>query len=205
MKETLKQLFGDAVTEEALKTFNSELGKKFVSKTDFNSKLETIKTLTEENKSFKEEIETLTKSASENGDVKKELEALKAKIEAEEKQRIAEESAKEKEKADERLFTEAIGEKEFSHPAIKSHYFSLFRDALSKDENKGKTATEILQNLTQEDSTAYKGVTAIRLGGGNTIGNTGGKKYSSKEEIMKIKDSTERQTAIRENPGLFIN
>lgn len=205
MKEILKQLFGDAVTEEALKTFNSELGKKFVSKTDFNSKLETIKTVTEENKSLKEEIETLTKLASENGDVKKELEALKAKIEADEKQRIADAAAKEKADSDEKLFSEAIGDKEFSHPAIRAHYFSLFRNELSKDENKGKSATEILSNLTKEDGTAYTGVTAIRLGGGNSIGNTGGKKYSSKEEIMKIKDSTERQTAIRENPGLFIN
>lgn len=33
--------------------------------------------------------------------------------------------------------------------------------------------------------------------------NNGGKKYSSREEIMKITDTQERQTAIRENPGLF--
>lgn len=33
--------------------------------------------------------------------------------------------------------------------------------------------------------------------------NVGGKKYSSKEEIMKIEDTVERQQAIQNNPDLF--
>ena len=47
MKEILKQLFGEAVTDDALKQFNAELGKKFVAKTDYNTKLEVIKSLTQ--------------------------------------------------------------------------------------------------------------------------------------------------------------
>lgn len=37
----------------------------------------------------------------------------------------------------------------------------------------------------------------------NPPSNAGGKKYSSREEIMKIADTQERQAAIQENPGLF--
>lgn len=54
MKEILTQLFGEAVTDEALKTFNAELGKKFVAKTDFNAKSEEIKTLKAEKQSLEE-------------------------------------------------------------------------------------------------------------------------------------------------------
>lgn len=37
----------------------------------------------------------------------------------------------------------------------------------------------------------------------NPPSNAGGKKYSSREEIMKIADTQERQAAIQANPGLF--
>ena len=47
MKAILTQLFGEAVTEDTLKQFNAELGKKFVAKADYNSKLEEIKGLAE--------------------------------------------------------------------------------------------------------------------------------------------------------------
>ena len=40
MKEILTQLFGDAVTDDAMKQFNAELGKKFVAKADFNAKVD---------------------------------------------------------------------------------------------------------------------------------------------------------------------
>ena len=45
MKEILTQLFGEAVTDDAMKQFNAELGKKFVAKADFNAKVEEVKTL----------------------------------------------------------------------------------------------------------------------------------------------------------------
>ncbi len=48
MKEVLKNLYGDAVTEETLATFCEELGKRFVSKADFNHKSEELKNLREE-------------------------------------------------------------------------------------------------------------------------------------------------------------
>lgn len=73
MKEILTQLFGESVTDEALKTFNAELGKKFVAKSDFNAKIEEIKAL---NKTISErdaQLDTLKKSAGDNEALKQQI------------------------------------------------------------------------------------------------------------------------------------
>ena len=201
MKEILTQLFGDAVTDDAMKQFNAELGKKFVAKADFNAKVEEVKTLKGEKKTLEDEVTRLNENASGNEDVKKELEALKAKIDADAKQAEADRISREKAESDERLFNEAVGEKKFSHDAIKSHYFNLFRQDLAKEENKGKSAVDILHNLTKDDKNAFEGVTAVKLAGGTPQGN--GTKYTSKADIMAIKDRTERRNAIAQNLELF--
>ena len=201
MKEILTQLFGDAVTDDAIKQFNAELGKKFVAKADFNAKVEEVKTLKGEKKTLEDEVSKLNENANGNEDVKKELEALKAKIDADAKQAEADRISREKAESDERLFNEAVGEKKFSHDAVKSHYFNLFRQDLAKEENKGKSAVDILHNLTKDDATAFTGVTAVKLQGGTPLGN--GTKYTSKADIMAIKDRTERRNAIAQNLELF--
>lgn len=201
MKEILTQLFGDAVTDDAMKQFNAELGKKFVAKADFNAKVEEVKTLKGEKKTLEDEVTRLNENANSNEDVKKELEALKAKIDADAKQAEADRISREKAESDERLFNEAVGEKKFSHDAVKSHYFNLFRQDLAKEENKGKSAVDILHNLTKDDATAFTGVTAVKLQGGTPLGN--GTKYTSKADIMAIKDRTERRNAIAQNLELF--
>ena len=203
MKDILTQLFGDAVTDDAMKQFNAELGKKFVAKADFNAKVEEVKTLKGEKKNLEDEVARLNENANGNEDVKKELEALKAKIDADAKQAEAERISREKAESDERLFNEALGEKKFSHDAIKSHYFNLFRQDLAKEENKGKSAVDILHNLTKDDATAFTGVTAVKLAGGTPQGVSGGKKYSSREEIMAIKDGTTRRAEMLAHSHLF--
>ena len=201
MKEILTQLFGEAVTDDAMKQFNAELGKKFVAKADFNAKVEEVKTLKSEKKILEDDIAKLNENANDNEEVKKELEALKAKIDADAKQAEADRISREKAESDERLFNEALGEKKFSHDAVKSYYFNLFRQDLAKEENKGKSAVDILHNLTKDDATAFTGVTAVKLAGGTPQGN--GTKYTSKADIMAIKDRTERRNAIAQNLELF--
>ena len=200
MKEILTQLFGDAVTDDAMKQFNAELGKKFVAKADFNAKVEEVKTLKGEKKTLEDEVARLNENANGNEDVKKELEALKAKIDADAKQAEADRISREKAESDERLFNEALGEKKFSHDAIKSHYFNLFRQDLAKEENKGKSAVDILHNLTKDDKNAFEGVTAVKLAGGTPQGIG---KYKSKDEIMSIKDGTLRRAEMLANPQFF--
>lgn len=203
MKEILTQLFGDAVTDDAMKQFNAELGKKFVAKADFNAKVEEVKTLKGEKKNLEDEVARLNENANGNEDVKKELEALKAKIDADAKQAEADRISREKAESDERLFNEAVGEKKFSHDAIKSHYFNLFRQDLAKEENKGKSAVDILHNLTKDDKNAFEGVTAVKLAGGRPTGINGASKYSSREEINAIKDASTRQAEMLAHPHLF--
>ena len=199
MKEILTQLFGDAVTDDAMKQFNAELGKKFVAKADFNAKVEEVKTLKGEKKTLEDEVTRLNENANGNEDVKKELEALKAKIDADAKQAEAERISREKAESDERLFNEAVGEKKFSHDAIKSYYFNLFRQDLAKEENKGKSAVDILHNLTKDDATAFTGVTAVKLAGGRPSGTSG----KTRDEIMAIKDGNTRRAEMLANAHLF--
>ena len=185
MKEILTQLFGDAVTDDAMKQFNAELGKKFVAKADFNAKVDEVKTLKGEKKTLEDEVTRLNENANGNEDVKKELEALKAKIDADAKQAEAERISREKAESDERLFNEAVGEKKFSHDAVKSHYFNLFRQDLAKEENKGKSAVDILHNLTKDDATAFTGVTAVKLQGGRPQGRVSNSNGSRAAELAK--------------------
>ena len=199
MKEILTQLFGDAVTDDAMKQFNAELGKKFVAKADFNAKVEEVKTLKGEKKTLEDEVARLNENANGNEDVKKELEALKAKIDADAKQAEADRISREKEESDERLFNEAVGEKKFSHDAIKSHYFNLFRQDLAKEENKGKSAVDILHNLTKDDKNAFEGVTAVKLAGGRPSGTSS----KTRDEIMAIKDGNTRRAEMLANAHLF--
>ena len=199
MKEILTQLFGDAVTDDAMKQFNAELGKKFVAKADFNAKVEEVKTLKGEKKTLEDEVSKLNENANSNEDVKKELEALKAKIDADAKQAEADRISREKAESDERLFNEAVGEKKFSHDAIKSHYFNLFRQDLAKEENKGKSAVDILHNLTKDDKNAFEGVTAVKLAGGRPSGTSG----KTRDEIMAIKDGNTRRAEMLANAHLF--
>ena len=199
MKEILTQLFGDAVTDDAMKQFNAELGKKFVAKADFNAKVEEVKTLKGEKKNLEDEVARLNENANGNEDVKKELEALKAKIDADAKQAEADRISREKAESDERLFNEAVGEKKFSHDAIKSHYFNLFRQDLANEENKGKSAVDILHNLTKDDATAFTGVTAVKLQGGRPSGTSG----KTRDEIMAIKDGNTRRAEMLANAHLF--
>ena len=198
MKEILTQLFGDAVTDDAMKQFNAELGKKFVAKADFNAKVDEVKTLKGEKKTLEDEVTRLNENANGNEDVKKELEALKAKIDADAKQAEAERISREKAESDERLFNEAVGEKKFSHDAVKSHYFNLFRQDLAKEENKDKSAADILHNLIKDDATAFTGVTAVKLQGGKPTGT--GTAYSSVKDIMNSDMSREqKRQALAEN------
>ena len=200
MKEILTQLFGDAVTDDAMKQFNAELGKKFVAKADFNAKVEEVKTLKGEKKTLEDEVTRLNENANDNEDVKKELEALKAKIDADAKQAEADRISREKAESDERLFNEAVGEKKFSHDAVKSHYFNLFRQDLAKEENKGKSAVDILHNLTKDDATAFTGVTAVKLQGGTPQG-VGGKSVT--REAFNKMSYKERLQIYNENQALY--
>ena len=170
MKDILTQLFGEAVTEDALKQFNAELGRKFVAKTDFNTKLEEIKTLKDDKKTLEDKIGELTETANSAEDYKNKLETLQNDIK--EKERRAEEDRKAKEKADgiASRFEMVVGEKKFSHDAVRADYLKKFGEALDNTDYQGKSDSEIFHALTKDDAAAFENVTAIRLEGGANKG-----------------------------------
>lgn len=201
MKDILTQLFGDAVTDDVIKQFNAELGKKFVAKADFNAKVEEIKALKGEKKTLEDEISKLNENSNSNEDVKKELEALKSKIEADARQAEADRILKEKQENVLNRFNAVVGDKKFSHDAVKADYLKKFGDALENKDFEGKSDADVFHALTKDDASAFVGVTTVKLAGGRPQGV--GKTYNSKEDIMAIKDRAERRQAIAENPSLF--
>ena len=146
MEEILKQLFGDAVTDDILKQFNTELGKKFVAKSDYNTKLDRIKELEGDKKTLEEKITTLTDEAENNADVVKELENLKKEIKDKE-------DADKKAKEDAEL-TNAIvasfGDKVFTSDYVKNGIIADMKTEIAKPENKGKGYTELFESLTKD-------------------------------------------------------
>lgn len=130
--------------------------------------------LENELKEKKESLDNLTKDFNElkannasAEDFKKKYEDLVADNEA--KAKKAEEERKQAEKDADILnrFTACVGDKKFSHDAIKASYLKKFGEALESDEYKGKGDTDIFHALTKDDATAFTGVTRVNLAGGN--------------------------------------
>ncbi len=166
MKEILTKLFGDQVTEDALTQFNAELGKKFVAKADYNTKLEDIKKLKSDKENLEGKIQSLEESAEGSEDFKKKYEELKNEIEEKNKQDEANRLAKEKADGIANRFAAVLGDKKFSHEAIKADYLRKFGEALDSKDYQGKSDKEILAELTKDDGAAFEGVNVFKLEGG---------------------------------------
>ena len=146
MKEILKQLFGEAVTEDALKQFNAELGKKFVAKTDYNAKLEVIKGLEDGKKELENKLGDLTTAAKEGADWKKQLEDLQKEIKVKED---ADKKAKEDAELTDAI-TAVFGEKKFTSDYVKNGIIADMKTEIAKPENKGIGYDKIFEILTKD-------------------------------------------------------
>ena len=93
-----------------------------------------------------------------------------------------------------------LGEKKFSHDAIREAYLKKFGDALENTDYQGKSDTEIFHDLTKDDATAFTGVTAVKLQGGTPQG-VGGKSVT-REDFNKM-SYKERLQIYNENQALY--
>ena len=152
--------------------------------------------------SLTKEFETLKTSNASAEEYKSKYEAIVAENEAKARQAEADRIAKEKAEGIDKRFDAVVGEKKFTHSAIRAEYRRQFEAALSDTANEGKSDAYVFHALTKDDAAAFTGVTAVRLQGGRPQG-VGGKQYATKDEIMAIKDSSERISAIQANPSLF--
>ena len=160
--------------------------------------------LNEKNEAFGKlntEFEKLKAQNAAGDDWKAKFEALQAENDAKEKQAQAEKISREKSENVSKRFESVVGDREFNHPAIRADFLKRFGEALESSDNVGKSDTDIFHALTKDDATAFKGVSGIRIAGGNP--SRGGGQYKSKEDVMAIKDRAERRRVIAENPSLF--
>lgn len=79
MTEILKQIFGDAATDEVIEQFKAELGKKFVAKADYNTKRDELNNLRKKLEELTEETEGLRVQAAEADRLNGEISALQQK------------------------------------------------------------------------------------------------------------------------------
>lgn len=178
----------------------------------------TIDEIAKERDSYKADAEKYKADAERLDSVEKELVKTQAKLEnAEETSKKlktlqdefnsykadvdAKATQAQKEKAYRSLLTEAgISEKRFESIIKVS---DLSKVELDKDGNV-KDSKDIVKNLKTEwaDFIVTEGVRGANTS--NPPSNTGGSKMS-KEDIMKIKDTAERQQAMLENKDLFLN
>ena len=169
-REEIKTIFPDA-TDEQLKAVMDLNG------TDVEKVKAKVAALEAEAKDKKEAFDKLNsefealKTANASGeDWKAKFEALQAENVAKEKQAEADRILAEKNADIEKRFAECVGDKKFSHDAIKASYLKKFADALENEEYKGKGDVDIFHALTKDDATAFTGVTAVKLEGGRPQG-----------------------------------
>lgn len=201
-REEIKSIFPDA-TDEQLKAV-MDLNGNDVEKA--KSKVTALEAELKESKEGFEklntEFESLKTANADGEEWKAKFEALQADNEAKAKQAETDRILKEKTESINKRFEAALGEKKFNHEAIKGAYLKKFEEALENADFEGKSDSEIFHELTKDDGGAFRGVEIVKLAGGRPTGSGNGK-YTSREEIFKIRDSAKRQTEILNHPDLF--
>ena len=202
MAITVKYLEDLGVEKEVAEKIFAERSKEIEADKAKREKLETeLKEKKESLDNLSKEFEDLKSSNASAEEYKTKYEALIADNEAKAKQAEADRILAEKTENINKRFEAVVGEKKFSHNAIKADYLKKFGEALELEENKSLSDEQVFHNLIKDDATAFTGVTAVKLQGGTPQGN--GTKYTSKADIMAIKDRTERRNAIAQNLELF--
>lgn len=202
MAITVKYLEDLGVEKEVAEKIFAERSKEIEADKAKREKLETeLKEKTESLDNLSKEFEDLKANNASAEEYKSKYEAVIAENEAKAKQAEADRILAEKTENINKRFEAVVGEKTFSHNAIKADYLKKFGEAIELEDNKALSDEQIFHNLIKDDATAFTGVTAVKLQGGKPLGN--GTKYTSKADIMAIKDRTERRNAIAQNLDLF--
>lgn len=204
MAITVKYLEDLGVEKEVAEKIFAERSKEIEADKAKREKLETeLKESKESLESLTTEIDTLKTSGKNAEEIQAKLDALIAEREAEKTKAEADRIMQEKQENILNRFKAVVGDKKFSHSAIEEAYLKKFGEALESKDFEGQSDEQIMHALSKDDATAFTGVTAVKLQGGTPQG-VGGKQYTSKAEIMAIKNYDERIEAISNNKHLFV-
>lgn len=171
MAITVKYLTGLGIDEETANKIFAERGKEIEADKAKYTELENK--LTEKENSFNaltQEFETLKANKANAEDWEKKFNDLQTEIAEKEKQEKADREAKEKADMIENRFNAVVGDRKFTHEAIKADYLHKFGEALENKDFTGKSDADIFHELTKDDKPAFQGVTSIQLEGGKPIG-----------------------------------
>ena len=202
MAITVKYLEDLGVEKEVAEKIFAERGKEIEADKVKREKLESeLKEKTESLDNLSKDFEELKSNNASAEEYKTKYEAVIAENEAKAKQAEADRILAEKTENVNKRFEAVVGEKTFSHNAIKADYLKKFGEAIELEDNKSLSDEQIFHNLIKDDATAFTGVTAVKLAGGKPQGM--GSKYSSKEDIMAIKDGNVRRAEMLAHPQFF--
>ena len=200
MAITVKYLEDLGVEKEVAEKIFAERSKEIEADKAKREKLETeLKEKKESLDNLSKEFEDLKSSNASAEEYKTKYEALVADNEAKAKQAEADRILAEKTENINKRFDAVVGEKKFSHNAIKADYLKKFGEALELEENKSLSDEQVFHNLIKDDATAFTGVTAVKLAGGRPSGTSG----KTRDEIMAIKDGNTRRAEMLANAHLF--
>ena len=146
------------------------------------------------------ELEALKASNASGEEWKTKYEAIVAENEAKAKQAEADRILKEKQENVLNRFNAVVGDKKFSHDAVKADYLKKFGDALENKDFEGKSDADVFHALTKDDASAFVGVTPVKLAGGTPQG-VGGKSVT-REDFNKM-SYKERLQIYNENQALY--
>lgn len=199
MAITVKYLEDLGVEKEVAEKIFAERSKEIEADKAKREKLETeLKEKQESLDNLSKEFEDLKSSNASAEEYKTKYEALVADNEAKAKQAEADRILAEKTENINKRFEAVVGEKKFSHDAIKADYLKKFGEAIELEENKSLSDEQVFHNLIKDDKNAFEGVTAVKLAGGRPSGTGNG--YSSVKEIMNSDMTREqKRQAIAEN------
>ena len=171
MAITVKYLEDLGVEKEVAEKIFAERSKEIEADKAKREKLETeLKESKESLDNLSKEFEDLKANNASAEEYKSKYEALVADNEAKAKQAEADRILAEKTENINKRFEADVGEKTFSHNAIKADYLKKFGEAIELEDNKSLSDEQIFHNLIKDDATAFTGVTAVKLQGGRPQG-----------------------------------
>lgn len=194
---------GLELTEEQQSAINKAVAENYKTVAEFDKK---IGKLEAERDGLKEQYDTVSETLKSFDGVdvdgmKKQLEEAQKKAEDAEKAYNARLTEREFDDA----LREALNGYRFSSEYAKSAIIAEVKSkGLPMVDGKIVGLGEVMEGIKQRDADAFtsdKPTAQFTTSFGNE---DNGKKYETKEDILKIKDAKERQQAIRDNIGLFV-
>ena len=172
MAITVKYLTDSGIDEETAKKIFTERGKEIEADKAKYTELENK--LNEKENSFNtltQEFETLKTNNANAADWEKKFNDLSAEIAEKEKQAKLEREAKEKADMIESRFNTVVGDRKFTHEAIKADYLHKFGEALDNKDFMGKSDADIFHELIKDDKNALENVQMqLNMPGGQPAG-----------------------------------